>query len=84
MPIDFAKIDRIGCRSFSLTPVRVFDVSTQYNYIGRSFKVPIDQMNPKLYISIITDEKLGKTLNIYLGYFWLLGIVQESIIPMEL
>ena len=62
----------------------VFDVGPQHNCVGRSLEVPMDQMDPKLCVSIMTDEKLGKTLDISLGYFWLLGIVQESIVPVEL
>jgi len=84
VPMDVAEIDRVGCRSFGPTPVRVFDVGPQHDSVGRSLEVPMDQMDPKLCVSIMTDEKLGKTLNMSLGYFWLLGIVQESIVLVEL
>jgi len=41
-------------------------------------------MKGKEAVSIMTDEKLGKAPDMCLGYFWLLGIVQESIVPVEL
>lgn len=84
MPMDFAEIDRFGCRSFGPTPVRIFDVGPQHDCVGRNLEVPIDQMNPKLCVSIMTDEKFGKALDMCLVYFWLLGIIQEFIVPVKL
>jgi len=84
VPMDVAEIDRVGCRSCGPAPVRVSDVSPQHDCVGRSLEVPMDQMNPKLCVSTMTDEKLGKAPDMCLGYFWLLGIVQESIVPVEL
>lgn len=41
-------------------------------------------MNPKLFVGVVTDEKLGKSLDMCLRHFWLLGIIREAIIAMEL
>lgn len=84
MPMDFTEIDRFGCRSFGPTPIRLFDVGAQHDCVRRNLEVPMDQMNPKLCVGIITDEKLGKVLNVCLVYFWLLGTIQEFIVPVKL
>lgn len=75
MPMDFAEIDRVGFRGFGPTPVRTFDVGPQQDCVGRSLEVPMNKMNPQLCVSVVTDEELGKTLNMCLTYFWLLGII---------
>lgn len=62
----------------------IFDVGPQYDCVWRNLEVLMDQMNPRLCVSIITNEKLGKALNMCLVSFWLLGIIQEFTIPVKL
>jgi len=82
--MDFAEIDSVDCRSFGPTAARIFDTGPQHDCVGRSLEVAVNKMNPKLGVSVMTDEELGKTLNMCLRYFWLLGVIKEFIVPMDL
>ncbi len=41
-------------------------------------------MNPKIFVSVVTDKKLGKAPTMCLGQFWLRGIMREIIVAMEI
>jgi len=82
--MNFAEIDSVDCRSFGPTVARIFDTGSQHDCVGRSLEVAMNKMNPKLGVSVMTNEELDKTLNMCLRYFWLLGVIKEFIVPMDL
>jgi len=67
--MNFAEIDSVDCRSFDSTIARIFDTDSQHDCVERSLEVIVNKMNLKLDVSVMTNEELGKTLNMCLRYF---------------
>ena len=69
MFMNFADINRVNFRDFRSTLVRIFDVNSQHDCIKRNLEVLMNKMNSQLYVSVVTNEELDKTLNMCLTCF---------------